>query len=700
MTRETKAGLVVSCSFLCLVGVVLYCKLNGPKPPLADAYAEGVEAPPAPTAVNENNHPDDVVLPFGSDNTSSPSEKLAIATTESGSKTSGFGNNDVPSPRAKIANDGPTVSDPPSNGDLAANSASKTETTSQDKKNASASSTSIYALPDPVGDDKDAASANSTKSTGSENKITKAGATLDPIQDVKEAKDAGDKGLQDASKASWVLPPDESGKEKNSDVAKNASIKADGGATSVDRSSNGDEKNTADTSSLGGDRRSSESKTLSEQEPPPIPKGLHDPFQSLPETPAPPSSLPATANRSPRDAGLRKPTTNPVGAANGKGTSSGQGITGITASPGRGDPSSSSGTVTQASTSSPSNGLVGENSKNSVAMNSGTGRSLTPGVMPSPRTLSLPPAGDTAPEPNVRLGPPTGSPLSPQPGQNSPSSAADAASSLPPANQMAQGPAPNISGPGNVPPYQTPGIASGSITGPARTPAAQVDSYDEETYLCKAGDTFAAISTKFYLTEKYSQALLLFNRNHPRAMAGVRQDPPSLAAGQPVYIPPLRVLEKRYATAISDQGSGVRGQESGAPVAPAAESNPDAGISALPSAPKEIPGSTGAPNYTIPDVRTPALPSPAPGVNPAKTPVLSGQTRVPGPTERSYVVPKNGETFWEISRHTLGNPNRWSEISRLNPQIDPKYPVPGSMTLRMPADARIDPPTPAPAENR
>ena len=469
MTRETKAGLVVSCSFLCLVGVVLYCKLNGPKPPLADAYAEGVEAPPAPTAVNENNHPDDVVLPFGSDDVGSSTEKRASATTEGGSKTPGFANNDVPAPRAKVASDGPTVSDQPSNEDLAANSASKTETTSQDKRNASASSTSIYAIPDPVGDDKDAASANSTKSTGSENKITKAGATLDPIQDVKEVKDAGDKGLQDTSKASWVVPPDESGKEKNSDVAKNGSVKTDGGATSVDRSSNGDEKNTADTGSLGSDKRSSEPKTLSEQEPPPIPKGLHDPFQSLPETPAGPSSLPATANRSPRDAGLRKPTTNPAGAAAGKGTNSGQGITGITASPGRGDPSSSSGAVTQASVSSPSNGLVGENSRNSVATNSGTGRSLTPGVMPSPRTLALPPAGDTAPEPNVRLGPPTGSPLFPQPGQDLPGAAANMASSLPPPNQVAQGPAPTISGPGTGPSYQTPGVASGSrAVGPRR----------------------------------------------------------------------------------------------------------------------------------------------------------------------------------------------------------------------------------------
>src|SRR5205085_1336184 len=120
----------------------------------------------------------------------------------------------------------------------------------------------------------------------------------------------------------------------------------------------------------------------------------------------------ATANKSPRDANLRKTTMNPVA---GKAGNSGRTITGVTASPSRGDLSQSSATisapttptVTQAGVSSPSNGF--DNSTNSVAANSNTGRSLAPGVMPSPRMLALPPAGDTAPEPNVRLGPPTGS---------------------------------------------------------------------------------------------------------------------------------------------------------------------------------------------------------------------------------------------------------------------------------------------------
>src|SRR6266849_144847 len=120
MTRETKAGLVVSCSFLCLVGVVLYSKLNGPKLPPAEGYAEGaVEAPPAPTPVEENTSSD--ILPFGSDNTGSPSEKLADA-RRSAVNTPGFRNNDVGAPRVK-SNDGPAVPDQATNWELA----SKTE---------------------------------------------------------------------------------------------------------------------------------------------------------------------------------------------------------------------------------------------------------------------------------------------------------------------------------------------------------------------------------------------------------------------------------------------------------------------------------------------------------------------------------------------------------------------------------------------
>src|SRR5690242_3249418 len=120
MTRETKAGLVVSCSFLCLVGVVLYSKLKGPKAPLADAYAEGsVEAPPAPTPIEESTSSE--ILPFGSDNAGAPPERLA-ETSRPEAKTPGFRNNDVGAPRVKT-NDGPAVPDPTTNDDVFSNPA-------------------------------------------------------------------------------------------------------------------------------------------------------------------------------------------------------------------------------------------------------------------------------------------------------------------------------------------------------------------------------------------------------------------------------------------------------------------------------------------------------------------------------------------------------------------------------------------------
>ncbi len=231
--------------------------------------------------------------------------------------------------------------------------------------------------------------------------------------------------------------------------------------------------------------------------------------------------------------------------------------------------------------------------------------------------------------------------------------------------------------------------------------------------MCKQGDKFEDICAKFYQTDKYAQALLLFNRNHPRAAAAVRQDPPALAAGQPIYIPPLRVLEKQFATAIPDHAplnpAGTLNSpnpdarnpataSAGAVAAPGGSSGNQS--SSLPDNHKApLPVGTGATsdapvgnqNVTPPDSRNPAPVSPLQGtLSPSRAPAQA--------QERIYQVPKNGETFWEISRKTLGNPNRWSEISRLNPQIKPQYPVPGGTNLRMPPDARVDAVPPMPVD--
>jgi nucleoid-associated protein YgaU len=233
-------------------------------------------------------------------------------------------------------------------------------------------------------------------------------------------------------------------------------------------------------------------------------------------------------------------------------------------------------------------------------------------------------AGNNPAESNIRLGTPT--------------------YPLPPINQYAQAPAPVIPGRGAeagsnaLPPIGAP--ARGDSPAIAVAPGGayssavpQVDSYDEETYICKTSETFETISERFYHTKKYDRALLLFNRNHPRGADSLRQDPPRLLEGEPIFIPPVRILEKQFTSAIPEPAAAPTAVQPAAP-------------------------NSGAP--------------------------ASGG-------ERLYRVRKNGEMFWEIARHTLAKGERWTDIWRLNQQLPAEQPVAAGTVLRLPADAQIDP---------
>jgi hypothetical protein len=162
-----------------------------------------------------------------------------------------------------------------------------------------------------------------------------------------------------------------------------------------------------------------------------------------------------------------------------------------------------------------------------------------------------------------------------------------------------------------------------------------VDSFDEEEYRLKAGETLATVSMQFYRTDKYAQALLLFNRNHPLASPGLRQDPPVLQPGQAVFIPPTRILEKRYGS-------------------------------------------------TIPDLTPAAAPSGGERSSNASPPAA------PAPQYAQYRVGGNGELLWTIAQRTLGSGDRWRDIHQLNPTLRPELPVPAGTTIYLPADARVD----------
>ena len=230
-------------------------------------------------------------------------------------------------------------------------------------------------------------------------------------------------------------------------------------------------------------------------------------------------------------------------------------------------------------------------------------------------------------------------------------------------NFLAQAPSPaaNVPEPRReVPPVGAPAtVASPAIPlpsgpGSSGTAAPYVESYDEITYRSKAGDTFANIAREQFNSDAYANALLAYNRSHPQnqspAADNLRRDVPVLQPGQPVYVPPLRILEKQF---------------------------PVQGLTPVPVAAPVAPLAPAAANAYTP-------PTPAPATGFSRSAPAAGNT---------YQVRQPGESFRDIARRTLGNPDRWYDIARLNPQLPPTaypYALTGGTILHMPADARVD----------
>jgi hypothetical protein len=595
MTRETKIGLVVSCSFLCLVGLVFYSKLNRLGSGSAGVSVEDalVEAPDAPVAVTENQG--DSPLTTNPSGTESPnhsdSESTTVVSTPDGSEKSGNGNGS--SGESNRNNDSLNLS----NDALHSNNESSHSMNTTKNSPSPSDQQPSYQMPneEQVQRNHDAASNSSTKFSSSESsskdnesKDAGNGANLHPIEENKETKNV--------SKASLSLTLDEQLKQAVKNAAGVSAQTEKSGKNPSEESSEKFSRPTSESATQPASNDTPEKATNSDLklEPPPIPSHYKggDPLRSLPDDPpkGPSGSSPSTppaAGKLGRDPGTKKSVAAPTESA------------GIKLH------------VPETVPGSASPRTVGQI------------QGLTPGVMPSP-VLTPPPAGDTAPELHVQLGRPTPVPST--------------------AKQSSQGPREvQPYAPAGFPPVTNPANSVPSKLERGTTP--RVESYDEETYTCLPGDTFASISTHYYYTDKYALALLQFNRNHPRAAVGIGQDPPVLQAGQPVYIPPLRILEKQYLSA-----SG--------------EKNPISQVGA--SAP------------AVSDPR-----NPAPLASPAVT-IPSGKSWSTPSAERTYQVPEQGEMFLEIARKALGNPDRWGEIYRLNPRYDPKYPVPAGTTLRLP----------------
>src|SRR5207245_8041992 len=72
-------------------------------------------------------------------------------------------------------------------------------------------------------------------------------------------------------------------------------------------------------------------------------------------------------------------------------------------------------------------------------------------------------------------------------------------------------------------------------------------------------------------------------------------------------------------------------------------------------------------------------------------PTISVKPLPPPESLPLYRVHEGGEMLREIARHTLGDADRWTDIYRVNPRVDPKELIPSGSQLRLPRDARIDP---------
>jgi hypothetical protein len=235
---------------------------------------------------------------------------------------------------------------------------------------------------------------------------------------------------------------------------------------------------------------------------------------------------------------------------------------------------------------------------------------------------------------------------------------------------MAQGPQPPS------PPYRAP-TSSVSVS-------SQVEAYDELTYRCKADDDFNKISQQFFQSPKYAKALQLFNRNHPRASDALLHDPPNLS-GQQVYIPPLRILEKYYGSAIADYKPLPA--VAPPPLTPGAAPAPAPGTATPTGSTSGMtPIGAAAPAATAPVNPTPGAPT-----------ALTGGIQAAGAwtnpnTPKYYRVKNNGEMYRDIAAKTLNNRERWGEIYQMNNrQFPPEYPVPAGTMLRLPPDARVSP---------
>jgi hypothetical protein len=238
---------------------------------------------------------------------------------------------------------------------------------------------------------------------------------------------------------------------------------------------------------------------------------------------------------------------------------------------------------------------------------------------------------------------------------------------------------------GNEPATAGVGAAFKNQTSPVSVPSPNssgivVRDMDATRVLCDSNAlTFEELSQKYCGSKKYAQALLQFNRD-TLALPGVRQNPPRLKPNDPILIPSNDYLENHYPKAFTGLTPLPSTPPITVPTAPPSGLLPVSGNS-VPTTPGGVPAPPGtiAPPVKISTNNRP--PSAPPGQ------FLPGNAQGTGGV---YTVGPRGAYLYEIARDRLGDGRRWAEIWRLNPQLPHDQPVAAGTQVRLPVGARSE----------
>lgn len=638
MSHETKAGLVVSCAFLCMVGAVVYLRMNDGGAPAA---TEAGELPPWPKQQTSPSPTEQGGKNSSAKADSHPGSVAPVAEPPRFEKPPDLQltGGSTPGPTSVAGN--PPAAGPFGGGQMSGSPVLTHEPAIDTKANDSKANDTKVASGPPVGDLKVGSEPklDSEPKLGAEPKLPGGPAMADakgsgalnidpPAPPVVDAKTAAEPKIgndtKTASNPGASEPPIGSPFAHNTEPASPAA-----------RMENppGPTPPAPEPSGPGFTPGGGTVSTVSDPKPPSNPLGgMHDPSPPLEPKPndAKPNEPNSPTERTPAGvAGGAPLIMPPPDGAKPPESEAPKPPSGLAPEPHTPPPASVGGTAGPGTTG-PGTGGVNLGAPEVHAVPPPSGNTLPGATTPDPRFAPPPTGGNTASIPEHSAAPAaiagTGTPANPP--------VAPVPLAAPPT--VASPPIP-VSGP-------PAGAPAAAVVRPPVFVDPRVESFDEETYVCKPSDTFQSICKDKYMTDKYANALLTFNRAHPLAADGIRNEPPVLKAGQPVYIPPMEILEKRYASLIPD-------------LAPRAASEARPAVPAM-SAPTLVPA-----------------PVPVAG---AAMPPSGGQ---------SYTVRERPETFYEIAQKQFGRAERWGAIWELNRSEfpNPNQPLPLGTVVRLPS---------------